>query len=177
MVSNVSVSAQDATLETIMGAKLLRAAKAEAKLSDHDILIKHRCAMIEKHMSLTSSILDKATEYSCTAPVVGVAFYAGKDLGHHSPQKVSSYILDTFNHHGIEAKIYTKLNHSYGSQVVFLMRGGRYMLNPVDPLKGISSIEGFAAEAKLVALKDGIISTAELEKWVKSNVAYIPKSS
>lgn len=129
----------------------------------------------DESIGFDDTVLGLTLEYSCSAPVVGVIFYAGNDLGKHSPEKIAAYMKTEFEKNGVLAKVFIKENREHGSSSSFLVRGGRKVMNPVDPLSAIKNIEDFVANIKLVFFADKLITSSELEKWIKSDVAYIPK--
>ncbi len=175
MVSNVAAEEQKLTLDTILGAKLLKASERDTTLTLDEKLNVHRCKMVSQYLTLTSSAIDQTIKYSCTAPVVGVAFYAGNDLGHHSPEKIANHIEAEFAKNGVKARVFIQDGHSSGSNISYIVRGGREVMSPKEPYSAIKSIEGFVANMKLVYLADELISTTELGKWVKSEIAYLPR--
>jgi hypothetical protein len=162
------------SLDTVLGAKLLKAAESETSLTADEKLNVYRCKMVKKFVGFDDTILGNALEYSCSAAVVGVVFYAGNDLGKHSPEKIAAYMEAEFAKNGILAKVFIKPNPEHGSSASFIVRGGREVMNPIDPLSAIKNIEGFVANIKLVFFADKLITSSELGKWVKSDVAYIP---
>ncbi len=52
-------------LRTQLGAQILRAAKHDTSLTDHEKLFVHHCKTIEKYVGFSNTALDKAIEYSC----------------------------------------------------------------------------------------------------------------
>lgn len=167
-------AASKPTLGTVLGAQLLKASEADSSLTVDEKLNVYRCETVKKHVGFDGTILGDALEYSCSAPVVGVVFYAGNDLGKHSPEKIAAYMEAEFAKNGVSAKVFIKPNHGHGSSASFIVRGGREVMNPIDPLSAIKNIEGFVANIKLVFFADKLITSSELGKWVKSDVAYIP---
>lgn len=165
------------SLRAILDGEVLGAVKHDTSMTNGEKLYVHRCAIIEKHIGFDDTPIGQAMKYSCTAPVVGVAFYVGKDLGNHSPVKVANYIKAEFAKNGMVAEVFIKLGHEHGSSVTYFVEGGREILNPLPPAKAINKLEGFVAEVKLVYFKDKKITPDELGKWVKSTTAYIPKIS
>ena len=79
------------TSHSAKAAEILRAAKAETTLTDHEKLYVHRCAMINKYVGFSDSPTSQATKHSCDVPEIGIAFFAGDDLGQHSPLKIANY--------------------------------------------------------------------------------------
>ena len=171
------VNVAHADLREALAAELLEASKADNSMSKKEKLITQRCTAVKRYLVEDKSALRQALYYSCSAPVVGVAFYAGNDLGQHSPEKIAVYIENMFAENGMRAKVFIKHNHQSGSSVAYMIMGGRRIMNPKDPVSAISRIEGFAADAKLVFFVDGKISSSELEKWVKSESPYVPNVS
>ncbi len=168
--------AQPNRLDLALASELLEASKSDQSISKHDKLFTKRCEVIDKYLPPTSTPIGKAMVYSCTAPAVGVAFYAGKDLGQHSPDKIAKYIEASFAKNGMLAKVFIESEHRHGSSVAMMMNGGSHLYNPMNPLEAIKNIESFAAEAKLIYFTDKKISPKELEKWVKSEIAYLPET-
>lgn len=168
--------AQEHSLETILGAKLLRAAQAETTLTDTQKLSEYRCRMLKKFEVSTSSAIDRALVYSCQNPVVGVAFYFGNDLGKHSPEKIAKYIEKEFSKVGMKAKVFIDSSKNGNSNISYIVRGGKNMMNPKEPFEAIKTIAGFSANTKLALFADNIISPETLEAWSKANAAYIPKA-
>lgn len=85
------------SLDTVLGAKLLKAAEPETSLTVDEKLNVYRCTMVKKYLGFEDTILGNALAYSCSKPVVGVVFYAGNDLGQHSPEKIANYIKSKFS--------------------------------------------------------------------------------
>jgi len=143
---------------------LLRAAKAEKNLTDQEKLGRYRCDMISKYLGFKDTVIGKARKYSCNTPEIGVALYAGEDLGDHSPEKVAQYFKDEFTKNNINAEVFIQKNHPYGTSMGFYINGESLIRNPVDPLKGIEILKGMAAEALLILYTEKRIST-----WPKGN--------
>lgn len=179
-VSSSSLGAseeQSIRLDMALASELLSASKQDQSMNKHEKLFVHRCATIEKYLGFKKTPIGHAMKYSCTAPVVGVALYAGGDLGDHSPEDIAKYIEASFAKNGMKAKVFIDKKHEHGSSVAMMMGGGSHLYNPVGPLDAIKSIKSFASEAKLIYFKDKKITSDELEKWVKSEIAYLPTIS
>lgn len=167
----------DHILSGILGSELLKAAEQDNTMSKEEKLFKHRCAVIEKYLTLTNTPTHKAVAHSCSGAVVGVSFYVGDDLGIHSPEKIAAHIRNMFAKHGVSAKVFFKDNKPYASRVAFIMKGGSFLYEPTDPVSAINSIESFAAEMKLLLFRDKDITSEQLKVWVKATEAHIPKTS
>jgi len=168
------IEAQKHSLDIILGAQLLKAAKENTILSVNEKLNVYRCQMVKKYIGFDDTPLSQALKYSCSAPVVGVVFYAGKDLGHHSPEKIADYIKKEFSKYGMVARVFINVEHEFSSSVAYIIGGGKEVFDPVSPAKAIKNIKGFAADMKLVFFADKLITPNELEKWAKADAAYMP---
>ncbi|TDF41313.1 hypothetical protein EYS14_00160 [Alteromonadaceae bacterium M269] len=163
------------TLEALLDSDLLKAALSDETLTKHEKLITRRCYTIEKHLKPSDTPTSQAVQYSCTAPVVGVAFYAGDDLGEHNPDKIAAYIKNEFDKYGVMARVFIKYDHEYGSSIAYLMSGGRKVMHKPNIIDGIKGIETFVAEMKLIFFKDKKISPQQLKEWVVATKAHIPE--
>lgn len=63
---------------------ILKASEAEKTLSNKQKLFHYRCEMIEKYLYFNNTPTDLATKHSCDKAEIGIALYAGKDLGSFS---------------------------------------------------------------------------------------------
>lgn len=167
------VNVAHADLREALAAELLEASKSDNSMSKKEKLITQRCIAVKRYLVEDKSALRQALYYSCTAPVVGVAFYAGNDLGQHSPEKISAYIEDEFARNGVQAKVFIT-KHKAGSTVALISRGGNFLYNPTDPVSAIKSIKSFSSEIKLAYFADKLITPEELTKWVKADKIYLP---
>jgi len=131
--------------------------KSLSERTDYEKLFVYRCETIEETIGFAETPTGKATEYSCTGPNIGIALYAGKDLGDHSPEKVGQYYIDEIAKFGMTAEVFIKHEHPHGSSMVFYINGESYLREPIDPLSGIDLIEAIAAEAKLLLYTAGKI--------------------
>lgn len=97
---------------------ILHAAKVDKMLTDREKLFVYRCQTIAKYLVFSDTPTGKATKYSCDA-TVGVAFYAGKDLGRHPPEKVAQYFIDELVKQNVKTEVFFKHDHEYGSSMAF----------------------------------------------------------
>ena len=165
---------QKHSLDTVLGAKLLKAAESETSLTVDEKLNVYRCKMVKNYVGFEDTILGNALAYSCSKPAVGVVFYSGNDLGQHSPDKIANYIKNKFSENGMDANVFIDDALNGVSSVAFIVDGGKEVMNPTNPIKAIETIEGFAADMKLVFFADKQITSNELSRWVKAEKAYVP---
>lgn len=136
---------------------LLRESAADTSRTDHEKLFVYRCETIAKTIGFSGTPTGQATKYSCDETAVGIAFYAGSDLGKHPPEKVGQHFKDELAKHGMKSEVFIKHGHEYGSSMGFYINGESWLSDPVRPSKGVEMIEALAAEAKLILLTDGRI--------------------
>ena len=156
-----------ADLQTFLGAELLRAAKHDTSMTDHEKLFVHRCATIEKHLGFSDTPLGRAIEYSCRGLVIGITLYAGKDLGKHSPEKVAGHFKSELSKQAMTSKVFIKHNHQHGTAMAFFINGKSVTADWVRPTKALKILEGIAGEARLIYFKNGQITAAQLGEWAK----------
>ena len=77
---------------------LLRESAADTSRTDHEKLFVYRCETIAKTIGFSGTPTGQATKYSCDVPAVGIAFYAGSDLGKHPPEKVGQHFPGSVHH-------------------------------------------------------------------------------
>lgn len=152
-----------ADLKSNMDQLIISKSVNETTLTKKQKLFEYRCEMIEKYVGFSDDPTGKATKYSCDHPAVGIAFYAGKDLGKHSPEKVAQYFKDELAKQNIKAEVFIKHGHEYGSSMAFYIIGDSWLRKPINPLDGIKEIETLAAETKLILLTEG-----QINEWPKS---------
>ncbi len=150
-----------ADLDTAINRAILKATAHDTTRSDKEKLFKNRCETIEKYVGFEDSVTGQARKYSCDVPGVGIALFAGKDLGKHSPEKVGQYFVDKLTAEGLKAEVFTKPDHEYGSSMGFYIDGVTWMLKPVGPMQGIDKLDFLADEAKLILFTEG-----RVKKWV-----------
>ena len=63
------------------------------------------------------------TKYSCDVAGVGIAIYAGADLGKHSPEKVGQYFIDKLLEEGLKAEMHIEHNYAHGTGMEFFVNG------------------------------------------------------
>ncbi len=52
-------------------------------------------------MGFSDTPSGRATQHSCDKPEIGIALYAGKDLGKHPPEKVGQYFKSELAKHKV----------------------------------------------------------------------------
>lgn len=129
--------------------------KPLSERDDYEKMFVYRCETIAETIGFADTPTGKATKYSCDQPAIGIALYAGKDLGEHKPEKVVQYFIDEIAKYGLNAESFIKHDHLSGSFMVFYINGESYLRDPIDPLSAIDLIEGLAAEAKLLLYTAG----------------------
>lgn len=117
----------------------------------------HRCDVLIKLGGFSKTVTGKATEFSCQKPAIGIALYAGKDLGKHPPEKIAQHFIDELAKHNVKAEVFIKHNHEYGSSMTFYINGDSWLKKAVGALDAVEMIDGLAAEAKLVYFTNGQI--------------------
>ena len=147
-----------ADLQTDVNRMLLRESASDTSRSDYEKLFTHRCETIASTIGFSGTPTRRATKYSCDQPGVGIAFYAGSDLGKHPPEKIAQYFKDELAKFGMISEVFIKPGHAHGSSMAFYINGDSWLASPVDPLEGTKQIEALAAEAKLLLFKYGRIT-------------------
>jgi hypothetical protein len=137
---------------------LLKESAADTSRTDHEKLFVYRCETIAKTIGFSGTPTGKATKYSCDQPAVGIAFYAGSDLGKHPPEKIGQHFKDELAKHGMKSEFFIKHGHEYGSSMGFYINGESWLSQPIGPLEATKKIKALAAEAKLILLTDGRIN-------------------
>lgn len=146
-----------ADLQIDVNRALLRESASDTSRSDYEKLFTYRCETIANTIGFSDTPTGRATKYSCDEPGVGIAFYAGPDLGKHPPEKIAQYFKDELAGYGMISEVFIKTGHEYGSSMAFYINGDSWLPLPVDPLEGAKQIEALAAEAKLILFTDGRI--------------------
>ena len=136
---------------------IIRGTAADTSRTEHEKLFVYRCESIAETIGFSDTPTGRATKFSCDEPAVGIAFYAGPDLGKHPPEKVGQHFKDELAKHGVKSEIFIKHGHEYGSSMGFYINGDSWLSDPVRPSKGVDMIEALAAEAKLILFKKGRI--------------------
>ncbi len=152
-----------AHIDTEINRQILTATKSDTSRTDKDKLFTNRCDTIKQYVGFEESISGQAREYSCNYTGVGIALYAGSDLGKHSPESVGQYFISELKKRGVSAQFFIKPDHEYGSSMAFFIDGRTWLLEPINPLEGIKDIDFLANETKLLLLKGGRIT-----EWPKS---------
>ncbi len=146
-----------ADLQIDINRELLRKSSADKSRSNYEKLFVYRCETIANTIGFSDTASGRATKYSCDEPGVGIAFYAGPDLGKHSPEKVGKHFKDELAKHGMISEVFIQDNGEYGSSMGFYINGESWLPQPIDPLEATEKIKFIAAEAKLILLTDGRI--------------------
>ncbi len=154
-----------ADLQTNEAAAVLRAAKSETTLTDHEKLFVYRCDMIRKYMGFPDTPSGNATKHSCDKPEIGIAFFAGSDLGKHPPEKIANYFKAELAKHRISAEIFIQDDWKYNSSMGFYVNGESWLKNPVSPSKAVDMIEALAAESLLILYTKG-----RIKEWPKATI-------
>ncbi|GAB5451155.1 MAG: hypothetical protein Hals2KO_14830 [Halioglobus sp.] len=146
-----------ADLTTDIDGAILAGLRHDTSLTKKEKLFTYRCESIERTIGFSETPTGQATKYSCDVAGVGIALYAGADLGKHPPEKVGQYFVDALAKEGVRAKVFIKPDHEFGSSMAFYINGDSWRDDPVDPLKGVDLIKFLAAESKLILFADGRI--------------------
>jgi hypothetical protein len=146
-----------ADLQTDVNRMLLRESASDTSRSDYEKLFTHRCETIASTIGFSGTPTGRATKYSCDQPGVGIAFYAGSDLGKHPPEKIAQYFKDELAKFGMISEVFIKPSHAHGSSMAFYINGESYLSDPARPSEAAKLIEAIAAESKLILFKRGRI--------------------
>lgn len=114
-----------------------------------------RCKHLEQFKGFSNNVTGKATKYSCNNQAVGIALYAGKDLGKHPPEKIAKYFVDQLAERKVSSKVFIKHNHKHGSSMAFYINGDSWLTKAKRPSEAVKMIDNLAAETKLVYLIGG----------------------
>ncbi len=144
-----------ADLDTAINRAILKATAHDTTRSDKEKLFKDRCKTIEKYVGFENDVTGQARKYSCDVPGVGIALYAGKDLGKHSPEKVGQYFVDKLAAEGLKAEVFIKPDHEYGSSMGFYIDGESWLQEPARVSESIKKVDFLADEAKLILFTEG----------------------
>lgn len=146
-----------ADLDTEINRAILKATESDASRTKKEKLFKYRCEIIARHIGFADDPTGSATKYSCDVLGVGIALYAGKDLGKHSPETVGKYFVDKLAAEGLEASLFIEPNHPHGTSMAFYINGESWRREAVDPLEAADMVVTLATEAKLILLNEGRI--------------------
>lgn len=152
-----------ADLKTDIDQQIINKSAEDKTLTNQEKLFDHRCDMIAKYLGFSDTPTGKATKYSCDVPAVGIAFYAGKDLGKHPPEKIAQYFKDELAKYNVKAEIFIKHDHEYGSSMGFYINGDSWLRKPKRPSEAVKEIEALAAETKLLLFTKG-----RIKEWPKA---------
>ena len=151
-----------ANLQSDHDRAILKSSEADTSLTKKEKLFRYRCQTIKKYLGFDDTATGKAIKHSCDKPEIGIALYAGDDLGEHSPEKVAEYFERELTKNNISAKVFIKHKHPYGTSMGFYINGSSWLRDPVNPLKGIELIEALAAEALLI-----LYTEKRIKEWPK----------
>lgn len=136
---------------------VLQASAHITKWTKHEKLFVHRCQIMRDVMGFADTPTGKAQEYSCNETGVGIAFYAGKDLGKHPPEKIARLFRDGLAGYKVPAHVFIEHEHPHGSSMAFYINGESWLRKLVRPSKGYEMIETLAAETNLLLYEGGRI--------------------
>ena len=139
---------------------ILAGLRDDTTRTNHEKLYVYRCESIAKSIGFSDNPTGKATKFSCDEAGVGIALYAGKDLGKHPPEKVGEYFVDMLAKEGLKAKVFIKHDHEHGSSMAFYINGASWEDDPLRPSKAVEQLDALASESKLILLTDG-----RIDKW------------
>ena len=143
-----------AHIDTEINRQILTATKSDTSRTDKEKLFTNRCDTIKKYVGFEESISGQAREYSCNYTGVGIALYAGSDLGKHSPESVGQYFIEGLQKRNVNAQFFIKHDHEYGSSMAFFINGTTWQLEPLAVMEAIKDIEFLANETKLILLHE-----------------------
>ena len=155
-----------ADLQTQHDRAILNAASGLTHLSKREKLFVHRCQIMRELLGFEDNPTGKAQAYSCSETGVGIAFYAGNDLGKHTPEKIARLFRDGLAEYKVPARVFIKRGHPHGSSMAFYINGESWLRAPVRPSKGYEMIEALAAETNLILLKRG-----RIDAWMTDPVS------
>ena len=139
-----------ADLKTDMDGAILAGLRHDTSLTKHEKLFVYRCESIARAIGFSETPTGRAMKYSCDEPGVGIALYAGKDLGKHPPEKVAQYFVDELAKEGVHAEVYIKPDHEFGSSMAFYINGDSWRREPVSPADALKLLPFLADESKLL---------------------------
>ena len=163
LIASMVASSAESFLDLDVNLAILKEAVTDKTKTDKEKLFVYRCEMMVKYLGFPQTPTGKATKYSCDVPAVGIALYAGKDLGKHPPENIAQYFKSELAKHNVKAEIFIKHDHEYGSSMAFYINGKSWLRLPIDPLEAVKDIEALAAETKLILFTKG-----RIKKWPKS---------
>lgn len=152
-----------ADLQVDQDRAILIAAAGDATLTKREKLFTYRCETIAKHIGFDDTPTGKATKHSCDVPEVGIAFFAGSDLGKHPPNKIAQYFKDELAKHQVQSEVFIQDDWQYGSAMGFYINGESWLRDPIRPSQAIKKIEALAAETLLLLHTKG-----KIKKWPTS---------
>lgn len=148
-----------ADLDTAINKAILEATTDDTTRTNKQKLFKNRCATIAETVGFEKNVTGQARKYSCDVPGIGIALYAGSDLGKHSPEKVGEYFIDALAKEGLQAQVFIKPDHEYGSSMAFYINAESWRREPARVSEVANKIDLLAAHTKLVLLTDGRIDS------------------
>lgn len=161
----LSPARADLTID-INGA-ILAGLRHDTSRTQHEKLYVYRCESIIKSIGFSDTPTGRATKYSCDVPGVGIALYAGKDLGKHSPEKVGQHFVNALLAEGLQAEVFIKTDHEYGSSIGFYINGASWRDDAVRPSEALELLDFLADESKLILFTKGRLKT--YPKKIKSD--------
>ena len=159
----LQISPAQSYLDLDINIAILASAKADNSRTDYEKLFDYRCETMVRYLGFPDTPTGKATKYSCDVPAIGIALYAGKDLGKHPPEKITQYFIDELAKHNLTAQAFIKHDHDYGSSMAFYINGESWLSQIKRPSEAVKMIKTLAAETKLI-----LLTTGRIKKWPKS---------
>lgn len=160
LLISISVAAY-ADLDTAINRAILKATAHDTSRSDEQKLFENRCETIAATIGFENGVTGQARKYSCEVNGVGIALYAGDDLGKHSPEKVGKYFVDALAAKSLPAQVFIERDHEYGSSIAFYIDGQSWNRQAVDPLSATKQIDALIAETNLILLTRG-----RIDQWI-----------
>ena len=157
VVLALAATLSQADLTTDIDGAILAGLRHDTSLTKKEKLFTYRCESIERTIGFSETPTGQATKYSCDVAGVGIALYAGEDLGKHPPDKVGQYFVDALAKEGVRAKVFIKPDHEFGSSMAFYIDGDSWRDDPVRPSEGLELLEFLTAESKLILYAHGRI--------------------
>jgi len=141
LITSMVASSAESFLDLDVNVAILDKSKTNKSITDHEKLFIYRYKMMEKYLGFPDTPTGKATKYSCDVPAIGIALYAGKDLGKHPPEKIAQYFIDELAKHNLTAQAFIKHDHEYGSSMAFYINGESWLSQIKRPSEAVKMIK------------------------------------